>query len=260
MSADTNLVRYERRGKVALITLDRPPVNALSMAMYRAIAARLDQLAADESVHVGVITGAGRRAFCAGADIHELSTLDSTTRRERHEFVNGVWQKLGEAALPLVCAIGGAAPGGGAVIGSLCDYRIASDDSVFSYPEIDRGTVGGGGVFLTRTGVPPGPTRDILYSGRKMSAEQALALRLVDRVVPYDQLLPAALALADEWATKSRQALILMKRAIRAAEAETDWLSGYRATHAISAEFTGTAAAQEGLRSFREKRAPKYES
>ena len=256
--ANLDLVRLERRGKIAILTLDRPPVNALSMELYSSLVARLDAVGSDPDLNVILLTGAGRRAFCAGADVKELSQLDSTTRRERHQFVSDVWSKVANVEIPTICAIQAPAPGGGAVLASLCDYRVASQDAFFSYPEVDRGTVAGGGVFLRKLGVPAGAIREILYTGRRYTAEEALALHLVDRVVPPDSVLEEAMGLAEAIAAKARLALVLMKRAIIESERETDWERGYRATHELSARLTGTPEAKEGMAAFLEGRGPTY--
>lgn len=251
MESESDLIVYDRRGRVAVITLNRPPANALSLAMYRALCDRIDQLNADESVHAAVLASSSPRVFCGGADIREMIGLTYETRRERHAFVEQAWVKLGTAALPIVCAIGGAAIGGGPVMASLCDHRIAADDAYFSLPEIDRGTVAGGGVFLRKMGVSPSVLREILYTGRRYEAAEALQVGMVDRVVARADLIPAAMDLAERIAAKERTALVHMKRAILVTEAIPDWKAGYHASHAVSAEMTrASAAAKESMAAF----------
>lgn len=251
MEKETDLILYERRGRVAVITLNRPPANALSMAMYQAMGDRIDQLNADESVHAAVITSSSPRVFCGGADIKEMIGLTYETRRARHAFVEQMWAKLGTAALPIVCAIAGAAVGGGPVMASLCDHRIAADDAYFSLPEIDRGTVAGGGVFLRKMGVSPSVLREILYTGRRYDAAEALAVGMIDKVVPRAQLMATAMALAETIAGKERVALVHMKRGILVTEAIPGWQAGYHASHAVSADMTrASGAAKEKMAAF----------
>lgn len=251
MESPSDLILYERRGRVAVLTLNRPPANALSLAMYQALHDRIDQLNGDESVHAAVITSSSPKVFCGGADIKEMIGLTYETRRERHAFVEQCWAKLGTAALPIVCAIGGAAVGGGPVMASLCDHRIAADDAYFSLPEIDRGTVAGGGVFLRKMGVSPSVLREILYTGHRYDAAEALRVGMVDKVVPRAQLMPSALALAEMIATKERIALVHMKQAILVTEEFPDWKSGYHASHAVSADMTrASTAAKESMAAF----------
>ena len=258
MNQDNDLLTYERKGRIALITLNRPPVNALSEALYGAIVQRIEQLNQDQGIHVAILTGAGRKAFCAGADVKEMRELDATSRRARHEFVSSVWVALANAAVPIIAAINGPSPGGGTVIAGLCDYRIAAEEATFSYPEIDRGTAGGGGVFMRNMGIPEGTIRNLLYTGRVCSAREALELGLIEKVVPQDQLIPAAMEQAQAIAVKARSALVLMKKAILAASAHSDWEAAYRATHHLSAQMTGTKEAKEGMDAFLEKRTADY--
>ncbi|MBN9075269.1 MAG: hypothetical protein BGN87_17855 [Rhizobiales bacterium 65-79] len=238
-------VKVERRGRIVVAVLDNPPVNAFSDDMRRELLACIEDINDDEAAHVMILAAAGEKAFCAGADLNELRDLTPETRRERSEELTRTWLKIESIRIPVVCAIGGAAIGAGTVIASLCDYRIASEHAFFSYPEIDRGTVGGGGVFMRRTGVPPGVIREALYTGRRFSAAEALAVNLVDRVVPSSQLMETAERLADAMAAKSRQALILTKKAIVATETELDWEAAYRKTHPLAAEATRVLAAKK---------------
>jgi enoyl-CoA hydratase len=240
-------ILIEKKDRVAIMTLDSPPVNALSAAMYRQLLAHLDDVEHDESVHVMILTGAGERAFCAGADTRELARLDSTTRIERYELVQSAFARYSSFALPTVCAVNGPAPGGGSVLASLSDYRVASDRATLSYPEIDRGTAAGGGVFLRRAGVAPGAMRELLYSGRTIDAHEARELHLVDVVVPHAQLMERAMEIAQRFAVKDRQALVSMKQAILMVEREPDWLRAYESTHGISAAMTAARNARAGM-------------
>lgn len=251
MTSPDALVLYERRGRVALLTMNRPPANALSIAMYQALADRIDQLNADEQAHAAVLASSSPRIFCGGADVKEMIGLDDAARRKRHGFVETTLAKIGTAALPIICAIGGAAVGGGSVLPCLCDQRIAADDAYFGFPEIERGTVAGGGLFLRKLGVRPGVIREFLYTGRRFEPPEALEIGMIDRVVPRAALLPTALALADRIAARERIALVHMKRAILTAEAIPDWRAAYHATHPISADFNrDSKAAQESMAAF----------
>ncbi len=250
MTETTNLVRYEQEGSIATITLDRPPVNALSAAVYEGLLQRVAQLNNDMDAKVAILTGAGRRAFTAGADVRELAALDAETRRARHGMVEAVWAAVANATLPIICAINGPAPGGGTVLASLCDYRIAADDVHFSFPEIDRGSAAGGGAFMRRLGVPSGTVRELLYTGRRIDPAEAVALRIIDRIVPYDQLMPACLEMAERIASKDRAALVLMKQAILKTEEQTSWLAAYRATHDLSARMITETDAKARIEGF----------
>jgi enoyl-CoA hydratase len=245
MERNDDFVLYERRGRVAVITLNRPPANALSIAMYQALGACIDRLNADEHVHAAVMASSSPRIFCAGADIKEMIGLTYERRLARHAVAEGLVVKLGTAALPIVCAVGGAAVGGGSVIPSLCDHRIAAGDSYFGFPEISRGTVVGGGVFLRRLGVRPSLVREYLYSGRRIEVDEAFKVGLVDQVVPRADLMATAMAFAERIAVNERIALVHMKRAILLTEAIPDWKAAYHASHTVSAEFNRDSAASQ---------------
>jgi enoyl-CoA hydratase/carnithine racemase len=214
---------------VAVVTINNPPVNAFSIAVWSRLRVLLDRIAADEGTGVMVLTAAGERAFSAGADVKESAGLSAAEERDRHELVSGGLRQLGTLPIPIVCAINGAAVGGGLNIAALCDIRIASVTATFSLPEINHGRLAAGGAFVRRLGVPAGLINDMLFTGRRLSAAEALAAHLVNEVVPAAELMRRALDVAQGMAVKSRAALMTMKRAIQAAESENDHWSGYAA-------------------------------
>jgi enoyl-CoA hydratase len=228
------VVRYSSSGSVATITIDNPPVNAFSVAVWTAFSAALGRAAADEGIHAVIVTGEGNRAFSAGADVKESATLTAEQNRDRLELVGAGLRRLAAMPVPVVCAINGPAVGGGLNLSALCDIRIAADGASFSLPEIDHGRVGGGGAFVRQLGVPAGVINQMLYTGRRLGAREALAAHLVDEVVPAAELMARAVAVAGAIAAKPRSALTTMKRAIRAASAQPDWHSGYRAAEGAS--------------------------
>lgn len=222
--SEDEIVRYELRGRVAVITLNHPPVNALSTPLWRGIEGAFDRLAGDEHAHAAVLTAEGTKAFCAGADVNEL---DLPGRAERNKYQEEVMLKIAGATVPIVCAINGPAVGAGIVIASLCDYRVASEQAHFSWTEIDRGLVGGGGAHMRRIGVPEGTIREWLFSGRRYTAVEAEHRFLVDRVEAFEQVLPTAFEVAAAFAEKPRLALQAAKQAILTAEVVADWRDAY---------------------------------
>lgn len=259
MSQPDSILTYQvLDGRVGVLTLNRPPVNALSTGLWQALSDAMDRLAEDERVNAAILTGQGTKAFSAGADVKEMVQLTPVSRRQRQEFILGAMARVADLSIPLICAINGPAAGGGVNLATLCDYRIAADHAHFSLPEIDRGTVSGGGVFLRRIGVSSGAIRELLYTGRRVPATEALSMRLVDCVVPGDQLMPRAMSVATAMASKARDALVLMKRAVRIAESKGDWLEAYRATNDTSLELAGSPEAREGMAAFLEKRQASY--
>jgi len=251
------LVRFEQKGRVALLTLNRPPVNALSRDLWLALETAVDRLE-DMSIHVAILTAEGRRVFCAGADLNELSADEDEDRQARHRIVTPIQQKLHNVPIPLICAVNGPAVGAGIALMHHSDYRIAADHAHFSMTEVERGTAAGGGGGISRLGVPNGFMREMLYTGRRVTAYEALTVHLVDRVVPYDELMSTAWALANTIATKPRAALAILKRAILTVASEPDWLRAYESTHALTDEVAVLPETREGLSAFLGKREPNY--
>jgi len=252
------LVNYRTLDRIAVITLNRPPVNALARPLWLALGDALDRLAADESIHVAILTGQGTRAFCGGADLKELLADTDEDRQIRHRDVTPIQMKLVNAPVPVICAINGPAVGAGVGLASHCDIRIAVDTAHFSMTEVDRGTAAGGGAQLRRLGIPSGPLRRMLYTGQRISAQEALEIHLVDEVVPSEDLMTVALELAASIAAKSRDALVVLKEAILEVEVEPDWKAAYARTHRLTDRIAVSEGAREGLTAFFEKRTPVY--
>jgi enoyl-CoA hydratase len=255
------LVRYEPEDGIAVVTLNRPPVNALSRPLWLALLEALDKAGDDETIKCIILTASGDRVFSGGADINEFLGIsqDEDARRERARFLTSAFTRVARAALPVICAINGTAVGGGVAITSLCDYRIAAEHALFGMPEIDRGTVAAGGSTFMRLGVPNGTIREMILTGRKLSAHEALAAHFVDKVVPADQLMPAAMELARQISSKARLALVLTKRSICDAELVTNnWLKAYEDSMELGIQLRGSKEGIEGARAFLEKRSASF--
>ncbi len=237
--ASPELVHYRSEGGIAFVTLDRPPVNALSLEMWNAFTRALDRAVADGGVSVVVLSAEGTRVFSAGMDTKEAAALTPAQARQRLRTVNAGLEKLHDLPLPVVCAVNGTAVGGGLNIAALCDHRIAADHAQFSLTEIDHFRVGGGGAFLRHIGVPEGILREMLLTGRRLSAAEALAAHVVDEVVPAADLARRAREVAAAIAAKPPGAARLMKRAILAAQAERTWSAGHRAADRVAASSAG---------------------
>jgi enoyl-CoA hydratase len=237
------------------LRLNRPPVHALSTPLWLAISSAFDRLAEDTSVHVAILTAEGQRAFCAGADVKELQLPGFEDRSRQHQET---MFKMADTAVPVICAINGPAVGAGIVFTTLCDIRIAAETANFIWTEIDRGLVSGGGVHLRKIGVPAGVIRELLFSGRKYSAAEALAFNAVDHVVPYDHLMPTAIELAEKIASKPRTALVATKKALLGVELQSDWRQAYVDAKQHAKGLRNLWETQEGIASFLEKREPGY--
>jgi enoyl-CoA hydratase/carnithine racemase len=214
--ADT-LVQLERRDGVALLRLDRPPLNPLSTTLLEAIGEVCDGLARDESVKAVVVTG-NERALAAGADVSEFTEPDAAPRVTA--AFRGAFDALVAIPRPVIAAIEGFALGGGFELALACDLRVAGDKARVGFPEILLGIFpGAGGTQRLPRLVGPARAKELIWSGRQVKADEALALGLVDRVVPAGGALDAAL----EWAAElGRGAVVAMGIAKRVVDAGSD--------------------------------------
>ncbi len=184
-----NLI-LEHRGKVLWLTVNRPrKLNALNVATLGEIDRAIDRAAADPEVWGVCVTGAGEKAFVAGADIEELNTLDAVAAREFALRGQAVFSKIERMPKPVVAAVNGFALGGGCELAMACHFRIASENAVFGQPEVKLGLIPGyGGTQRLPRLVGKGRALEMLLSGRNVSAEEAAAIGLVNRVCDSDRL------------------------------------------------------------------------
>lgn len=211
-------VRYEVADGVATITLDRPDkLNAMSTQMRRRLRERFDAAAEDDEVRCVLLTGAGERAFSAGADLSEVGTRGPMQRRAMYDHEPATI--LRRFPKPVVAAIRGYAVGGGLELACACDIRIASTDAKLGYPEIGHGWIpaGGGTQSLPRL-VGMGKAMELVLTGRTIDSEEALRIGLVDFVYPVDEFPDAAEKLTKRIASANLGALLLAKSALRMSE------------------------------------------
>lgn len=212
----SELVRLERDGTIATLTINRPEaLNALNSAVIAALGAAVDELADDRTVRVVVVTGAGEKGFVAGADIGEMKDLDAAEAMAFARNGQGVFARLAALPQPVIAAVNGFALGGGCELALACDIRIASENARFAQPEVGLGiTPGFGGTQRLARLIGPGQAKLLIFSGQRLTAAEALAIGLVERVVPADQLLATARELAAKMAANSPVAIANSKRAI----------------------------------------------
>jgi enoyl-CoA hydratase/carnithine racemase len=258
MTSDHDVgVRYEVRSGVGCITLARPPVNALDLALVRGVIAALDRAAADHDVGAVVIASAVAKRFCAGLDIVDLARRSpEEIRTIVHELYVGLFEaqyRLGKAS---IAAVNGAARGGGMTLAVSCDIVLGGAAATFGYPEIDLGVLPAiHFVHLPRI-VGRHRAFELLFTGRAFDAEAAAALGLINRVVPDSELQTAALELARELAAKPTAAM----RAGRAAfmrQLDRDYRRGIAQAVEDFCAIATTEAAQARLRAFAEKNRPR---
>jgi enoyl-CoA hydratase len=212
------VVKLERAGALALVTLNRPERrNALDRAMVDALHAVLDELQGDESdIGVGamVLSGAGEKAFAAGADIAELR---ERRRKEALQSINSrLFQRVEEAPFPVIAAIRGFCLGGGCELALACDLRVAGEGAKFGQPEVSLGIVpGAGATYRLPRLVGAGKARELVFTGRILDAAEALRIGLVNQVVPDGEVEAAARSLAEQIVKQDRLAVRFAKLLFR---------------------------------------------
>lgn len=213
MTDDALVLEDRRPDGVVLLTFNRPPMNPLSQALLAAITEAAARLADDVDVKAVVVTGSDK-AFAAGADVKEFEPNARSARRVANGF-RDAGDALAAIPRPVIAAIRGYALGGGLELAMACDYRIASESARFGQPEILLGIIpGGGGTQRLARLVGPSRAKEMIWSGRQVRADEALALGLVDEVVPADDVVAHALAFASRLAPGAVAAMGLAKRAI----------------------------------------------
>jgi enoyl-CoA hydratase len=248
-------LRLEVSDGVALVTMDRKPVNALNRAMRRQMVACFDEISEREDIRCAVLTGSNG-VFCAGADLKDRP--DSTVAGdflEHNRITRETGNSIRECAKPVIAAINGAALGAGFGLAAACDILYACETATVGMPEINVGLAGGASMLKTVFG--RSTLRRMFFTGQRLSAQDLLRRNVVEEVLPPEELLPHAMALAREIASKAPLALIYAKRAANMVD-----LMPQRDAYRFEQEFTMALAktedAREARAAFLEKRAPVY--
>jgi enoyl-CoA hydratase/carnithine racemase len=249
-------ITCEVRDHIALVTMNRPPVNAVNAQFQEELTRVFDALSDRADARVAILTGAGR-VFCAGADIKarlerepEPGDFWQHSRRAREAF-----HAIVECRLPVIAAINGPALGAGLAIAASCDILLASEQATLGLPEITVGLLGGGRhamrLFSHST------VRRLMFTGHRLSGADLYRLGVVEACVPGDQLLDTARALAAEIARMSPLAIRLAKHALNAIE-EMSLRDGYRFEQGMTGELSRSEDSREAMRAFMEKRPPVF--
>jgi enoyl-CoA hydratase/carnithine racemase len=251
-------VTRERRGHVEILTINRPEArNAINGAVSRAMSAAMDELTEDADCWVVVITGSGDKAFSAGMD------LKAFARGEGAEITAAAGGFAGlstrDFPKPIIAAVNGSCLAGGFEIMLSCDLVVAADHATFGIPEAKRGLIAGaGGLIRMPKRLPMAIALEMAMTGDPIDAGRAQALGLVNRVVPADELLPAAMALAETIAANAPLAVRYSKSVMKQA-AEVPESEGWKINAAAAGVVFSSADAMEGPVAFAEKRAPNWQ-
>jgi enoyl-CoA hydratase len=241
---------------VAVVTLARPPVNALGRDIREAMLRLFDRLEASADVRAIVLTAKGH-VFCAGADIKEKAAQSSTDGDyvRANRLTRDAFFAILDSSKPVIAAVQGAALGAGFVLAACCDMIFAADKAVFAMPEIDVGQ-GGGASFLQRI-LPPSKVRRMMLTGERVPAAELYRLGAVEACLPEAELLPAALAMASIIAGKSPAAVRRIRGSLLNVEA-LELREGFRVEQVYTTELSQSPDAAEARRAFFEKRKPVF--
>jgi enoyl-CoA hydratase len=252
-----DIVSLDRRGAVALLTLNRPPLNALDVAVLEALEARVAEVAADAGARALVLTGEGR-AFAAGADIAAMRAFTAADAGAFSRLGHRAFASLEALAIPTIAAVNGYALGGGCELACACDWIYASAKARFGQPEVNLGILpgfGGTSRLVRRVGIAW--AKEIVLGGEPIDAEQAVRIGLANRVFAPEDLLPATFATGEVIAAKGPLAVAAAKRVLQQSQDADS-----RVAHALEQEAFAAAFASEdcaeGMAAFLEKRAPVF--
>jgi enoyl-CoA hydratase/carnithine racemase len=256
---ETLEIAHEADG-VMVVTLNRPDVlNAMNTTMMIELRALFTDLYVDaDQARAVVVTGAGERGFCPGADLKERNGMSDQTWRQQHAIVEQIARAMFQCPMPLIAAVNGVAMGGGAEIALCCDFIYAADHARFAFPEVTRGIMPGmaGPQNLPRA-VGVRRAKETVLTGKPFSAQDAAKWGMVNRVLPLEELLPATLETARTIAANAPIGVRSAKKALDKA-VEIDRASGYDFEIVAYNATVPTEDRLEGVRAFNEKRKPVF--
>jgi enoyl-CoA hydratase len=246
---------YEKKGAIGILTVNRPEkLNALSNQLTAELKAVLEEIEKDEELRVLILTGAGDKAFVAGADINELVDRDARIGRRVSRERQEIFSRIENLTIPVVGAINGYALGGGLELALACSIRIASDQAQFGAPEVKLGIIpGDGGTQRLPRIVGPGRAMEMVLTGDFIDAKEAFRIGLVNRVVAHEQLMEETMKLAEKIASRPPLAVRYAKEAVNRS-VDVGANSGYALESYLHALSCTTEDKKEGVSAFLEKR------
>ncbi|CAN7708089.1 enoyl-CoA hydratase-related protein [Aminobacter sp. LjRoot7] len=247
-------IRLDVERDIAVVTMARPPVNAFTPGMYEEIRKTFHAIADDRSIRVAILAAEGR-TFCAGNDISGF--LEQTFDQSEAELalIRVAFNALQDCPVPVIAAVNGAAMGTGIVLSALCDIRITSEKAFFALPEIAVGAMGGARHVMRMA--PQGITRLMAFTGCRLSAEEALRVGMVERVVPPEALMTTAMEIAEQIAARSPNAIRLAKQAANRVEM-MHLKEAYEYECTLISSLRKSDESREAALAFIEKRTPSF--
>ncbi len=257
MAEDTILT--EQKGPIMIVTLNRPQVaNALDRSMLEHGAELVHKLYYDTSVRTVIVTGAGEKAFCAGADLKEREGMNMGEVRQYIMKIRDTFTTIENLPQPVICAINGTALGGGLELALACDLRIAAPNATFALTEVTFGIIpGGGGTQRLPRLIGRGKAKEMILLGKKISADEALAMGLINQIAPEGKLLKTALEMAEQICNNGPIAVQQAKYSINRGM-EVDINTGLQIESKSYEVTIPTKDRIEALKAFKEKRKPVF--
>jgi enoyl-CoA hydratase len=245
--------------KTGILTVDNPPANAISPELRNEFSIKLTQISKDAGVLTVIVMGAAEKFFMAGADIPGLLKLDRDSGLKRVQDIRKFFRQLVCLEQPVIAAINGLCLGGGLEVALACDIRIAADHAKVGLPEVNLGLIpGGGGTQRLPRAVSPGWAKYLLFTGDAISAQQALEIGLVQRVVPLASLKEAALEVAAKINSKGPLAVRAAKK-VASEGLDLTLEEGLNIENVAFSELCATQDKNEGVTAFLEKQRPKFQ-
>lgn len=245
---------YEKSDGIGLLTINNPDkFNALDSEMLKVMKNAIDDIQDDDSARVMIITGTGSKAFVSGADLGDVKINLKAGRKFAREGIS-FFEKLETCSKPVICAVNGLAFGGGVEITLCSDIVVASDNALFSFPESGLGLVPIIGMVRLQERVGRSKSKELMMTGEKVSAEEALRIGLVNKVVSYERLMEEVLGMAKKIISKAPFAIELIKSAVDRNLRANGFAYAYDSVGSIYV----TQDVQEGLQAFFEKRKPTF--
>jgi enoyl-CoA hydratase len=254
---DNQTIIFEVEDGLATITFNRPKaLNALNKDLLDALSGALDEIAGNEDIRVLILTGAGEKAFVAGADITELATFNTLQGKQFAQRGQSLINRLQELAIPVIAAVNGFALGGGSEMALACDFIYASENAQFGLPEINLGIIPGfGGTQRLPLLVGSNRAKEMIFTGKMISAAEAEKIGMVNRVLPAESLMAETKKTARLIAAKGKVSLRAAKLAVNNG-LKTDLGTGLQIEADAFAICMASQDSKEGTRAFLEKRKP----